>query len=98
MQLLEAGLCYYQSAYLCECQYLQICFVANKIIRPKPKPRIKWLSECGLDSMEEGYRETVEGQSSFLVVHVHSYSGRAGDRDISLFIIVVEGGALVRAD
>lgn len=34
--------------------------------------------------------ETLKGQSSCPVVHVHSYSGGAGDRDIRHVLIVPE--------
>ena len=62
----------------------------------KSKPRIEGLSEFGLDSVEEGHcvQDTVEGQSSCLVIQVHSYySGGAGDWYVSLFIIVIEVAA-----
>uniref|UniRef100_A0A0E9Y1P3 Uncharacterized protein n=1 Tax=Anguilla anguilla TaxID=7936 RepID=A0A0E9Y1P3_ANGAN len=57
-----------------------------------PKPRIEGLSECGLDSVQEGHcvRDAVEGQSSCSVIQVHSYSGGAGNRDFSAHSIVLE--------
>ncbi len=41
-----------------------------------PNPRIERLRECGLDCVDEAHcvRDTVEGQSSSTVIHVHSYS------------------------
>ena len=48
------------------------------------KSSIEWLSECGLDSVEEshGFRDAVETQNTCTVIQVHSYSGglRARDR------------------
>src|SRR4029434_4392400 len=40
-----------------------------------PKPRVECVSECGLDSVQEGHcvRDAVEGQSSCPVIHIHSY-------------------------
>ena len=54
------------------------------------KPRIEGLSECGLDSVQEGHgvRDAVEGLSC-PVIQVHSYSG-GGNRDLSYLIIVPE--------
>ena len=57
------------------------------------KSGIEGLSECGVDSVEEGHcvRDAVEGQNSCTVIHIHSYSGGAGvHREIRLFIIVCE--------
>ncbi len=64
-----------------------------------PKPRIEMLSECGLDSVNEGHcvRDTVEGQSSCTVIHIHSYSRGGDSREFSPFIIVPEWAAGVRA-
>ncbi len=57
------------------------------------KPRIEWLSECGLDCVDEVHcvRDSVEGQSSCTVIYIHSYSPAAGEnREFSLFFIVPE--------
>ena len=56
---------------------LQFNQLSSTIIIIETKPRIEGLSECGLDSVEEGHcvRDTVEGQSTCLVIQVHSYSG-----------------------
>ena len=48
------------------------------VIATWPKPSVEWLGEGGLDSVEEGHclrDDTVEGQSTCLVIQVHSYSG-----------------------
>ncbi len=63
-----------------------------KILK-KTKPRIKVLSECGLDSVDESHcvRDAVEGHNSCSEIHIHSYSaGAGGNREFSLFVIVPE--------
>ncbi len=57
-----------------------------------PKPRIEWLSECGLDLMNEVrcVREAIEEQSSCTVIHIQSYSRADGRYKISPFVIVKE--------
>ena len=65
----------------------------------EPKPRIEGLSERGLDSVEEGHcvRDTVEGQSTCLVIQVNSYSGGLRAWYFSLNIIVSEPITITRA-
>ncbi|ROI79367.1 hypothetical protein DPX16_7255 [Anabarilius grahami] len=54
---------------------------------------IERLSECGLDCVDEDHcvRDAVEGQSSCIVIHIHSYSTADGlYREFCLYVIVSE--------
>ena len=44
------------------------------------KARIQWLSECGVYFVQKSHciRDTVERQSSCLVINIHSYSRGGG--------------------
>ena len=46
----------------------------------EPKARIQWLSECGAYFVQKSHciRDTVERQSSCLVINIHSYSRGGG--------------------
>ncbi|RXM92649.1 hypothetical protein EOD39_19911, partial [Acipenser ruthenus] len=57
-----------------------------------PKPRIERLSECGLESVQEGHcvRDAIKGQRAGIKVQIHSYSGGAGGSYCS-FIVIVPG-------
>ena len=46
----------------------------------EPKARIQWLSECGVYFVQKSHciRDTVERQSSCLVINIHSYSRGGG--------------------
>ncbi len=51
------------------------------------------MSECGLDSVDEGHcvRDAVEGQNPCSVIHIHSYSRGAGEyREFRFFVIVTK--------
>ncbi len=64
-----------------------LCIIVN------PNPSIERLSECGVDSVNEGHcvRDAVEGQSSCSVIHIHSYSRGAGDyRECNAYATVQE--------
>ena len=58
----------------------------------KPKPRIERLSECGLESVQEGHcvRDAIKGQRAGIKVQIHSYSGGVGGSYCS-FIVIVPG-------
>ncbi len=78
---------HYMTLYLLFCDITQFQWSINS------KPRIERLSECGVDSVNEGHcvRDAVEGQSSCTVIHIHSYSRGDGDlRKLSLCVVVTE--------
>ena len=80
---------------------IKITDLKKSTITINSKSGIEGLSECGVDSVEEGHcvRDAVEGQNSCTVIHIHSYSGGAGvHREFRLFIIVFESGTGAEAD
>ncbi len=81
-------------------QFTQFYFLNWSKCSINSKARIERLSECGVDSVNEGHcvRDAVEGQSSCTVIHIHSYSRGAGDyREFSVFVIVPQWADGVKA-